>query len=758
MKTVGRGDLTAQRHGLAYQSWKQAIGFLMVFLVSMFARSASCAVLSSYEASLGTLPQSQGFGHYADPGYPPATVSGGVLREFRQTGEQTAEYWYVRGLQIDQSASTYTLEADLRIISSNYIPNIGTGPRFGYYLELLTNDGHGYVVGISGSGVALDTDVSFSPNNDFVVSPFNTTNAFHKYKLVVAATGASLYIDGILIATTPPGNSGFGPGRQAGVTFGDASGYGISQSELKSVKVSSLAATLLDPVPLSPNDTSLLDGADITNDYQRLALHGRIVKGVAADGTTQIVLRIEDVSPGEKLRLTLPAPSARNLLGTLRPIGSSSEDFTTVVTATSGSSPAAFAIYRAPLDFADGAMNSDAAQRIVTIRVDRLDGGASTSVPVIIARPALVFVHGFSVDATSWNDFTPLINDTARFAIFKADYGIKLYSKLGGQYQPSTGINILSITPNLNSDVLRSQIRQSHFGFSFNAPAVARQIQTFIQQFNAGLNPILVPLASVQVDVVAHSMGGLIIGYLTTLPTYLSTSNFRQGSVHKLITLGTPHYGSPQAILSLLPQTKCTRDTGATQGRLSFSSAIVSAPSSGASLGIPIPGASFELSGDGWGKNPSNLSSALQRIRSKGTAVPTATLAGDVLSIENGLDSLFGLATLLRIKCPSTDVLAHRYTAKLFDTIFDPAITSANPSGAGIGRRNDGAVPLTSALLDPDATACNSGKCFPGYAHGQKTALFFGASTKHLLDDSMTVTIQVENLLNKSVQDDNIWK
>jgi hypothetical protein len=51
----------------------------------------------------------------------------------------------------------------------------------------------------------------------------------------------------------------------------------------------------------------------------------------------------------------------------------------------------------------------------------------------------------------------------------------------------------------------------------------------------------------VQADVVAHSMGGDIARTMAGLSNFTSQSNYGLGPIHKLITIGTPHLGTPLA-------------------------------------------------------------------------------------------------------------------------------------------------------------------------------------------------------------------
>ncbi|MFD3001450.1 alpha/beta fold hydrolase [Pontibacter toksunensis] len=52
-------------------------------------------------------------------------------------------------------------------------------------------------------------------------------------------------------------------------------------------------------------------------------------------------------------------------------------------------------------------------------------------------------------------------------------------------------------------------------------------------------------IACTQVDVVGHSLGGLMTRSFIHQDYYKNTINYKKGYVHKLITIGTPHKGSP---------------------------------------------------------------------------------------------------------------------------------------------------------------------------------------------------------------------
>src|SRR5262249_37986618 len=56
---------------------------------------------------------------------------------------------------------------------------------------------------------------------------------------------------------------------------------------------------------------------------------------------------------------------------------------------------------------------------------------------------------------------------------------------------------------------------------------------------------------------VAYSLGGLLARAFPIIPSFINSSNYGQGYVHKLITLDTPHRGSEFARQLLLSNSFC---------------------------------------------------------------------------------------------------------------------------------------------------------------------------------------------------------
>lgn len=205
------------------------------FLCFVVATSAQ----TKYDASLGTLPQVQGFIYsgdsYSGGTNPSPFVSGSgpctsgsdcVLHETTTAG---AQYW----LRLDPTIdfSHFVLEATLRVNSSNYIANVGTGTREGYYLGVHANSGEDYSIGLASAGFNINTIlVPNHPLTQFAIADGN----FHKYRLSVQNHLASFFIDGTKVADNiPPSSGDFGTGSE--VLFGGTSAGSRSDTELKTL-------------------------------------------------------------------------------------------------------------------------------------------------------------------------------------------------------------------------------------------------------------------------------------------------------------------------------------------------------------------------------------------------------------------------------------------------------------------------------------------------------------------------------------------
>jgi len=513
---------------------------------------------------------------------------------------------------------------------------------------------------------------------------------------------------------------------------------------------------ILDPVPallcggpqvISP--ASQCGGAPGTD---LLSAQGQAVEGIAADGTSQLLVRIAANSVGDQFTVTLVNDQSQSVQSTssledggLDLPGSTdfSQSALTIVAINSSSGPNAFAVYRAPVDFGrlsagvPGSFKAGSCRgvsgtddqlpcRFVALQVHDISAGTTTTTPITIVRPPVVLIHGLWDDRFAWDDFAPLFsNGTSdpRFFVKPVDYS----SSIG---------SLISATNPSYPFPLTVGVRANALGFRYNVQDVSNQIQSWIQAFKSGTNPVGILVADVQADIVAHSMGGDIARTLPLLPTFLSNNTFSQGNIHKAITIDTPHLGTPLASQLLSSQNGCVRLVLAAHGNPALESVTLS--------GRVVSGAVGDLQGDGFG---GSLSTSLRSIAASGErALPTALIAGVTASTNlSGLNTDLN-AGAIRAVCGDVfkNPLAVNLTSQAWPTVF--------------GQSSDGIVPLTSQLNN--LSAC-SGCQLSGFVHsgGTESLGFFGPSILPSATDQnnfsqsvlQQIVNQVINLLNTPV-------
>lgn len=203
----------------------------------------------TYEASLGTLPQAQGWTLVEDISPPmPYTVGVGAGQlhlstlGFASDGTNGGGVWWQRNdMPIDFSGD-FSVEVSVRIASApNHSVNAVAGyPRPGYTLAAYDVNGRFLWIGL-GSGEIFLSNTAFGQYGtaNTVTTPFNTTDAIHVYRLERGAggVGAALRIDGVTRLTLPalgPVEAGAGL-----VYFGDPTYWANSESFTSSVRYSS---------------------------------------------------------------------------------------------------------------------------------------------------------------------------------------------------------------------------------------------------------------------------------------------------------------------------------------------------------------------------------------------------------------------------------------------------------------------------------------------------------------------------------------
>jgi pimeloyl-ACP methyl ester carboxylesterase len=284
---------------------------------------------------------------------------------------------------------------------------------------------------------------------------------------------------------------------------------------------------LVDPVP------DLMNGQAVTGDTNKLATGGTVVEGVAADSLTNLVFRMGVAKARQDFKITLlndkgkTSESARED-GGLEEIGSIRETFKSTLTVTSlfrANGPAVLLfIYHAPADFPrSSGEDAKNPERTVTLKIESADGSVCVATTIKIKIPPVMLVHGVWGEAAGWLEFCTL-KPCKEATPTGTGPGLALLNIVVDGVQRSI------------FTVERAEYKATNFeGFEKNAPIVLEQIRNFIKNFKAEAK-----VAAVQVDYVAHSMGGDVARQIVITPGY-------KREIHKLITIDTPFLGSPFA-------------------------------------------------------------------------------------------------------------------------------------------------------------------------------------------------------------------
>ncbi len=466
-----------------------------------------------------------------------------------------------------------------------------------------------------------------------------------------------------------------------------------------------------------------------------------LVSGAAADGVTQVVIAVLATVAGDSVQFTLTNENGDQDAvgdGGLFPLGSSISGngaSTLTVPAQAGTSPPlAVVIWRAPLDYNRGSQypaDATTVQRNLTLQVQLpgADGSPlNLSQTLRVVRPPVVEVHGIWSNAhLTWAPLS--FQSTANATL----WGNMVLQNGVQAVDYSAPVPVTAVTPPypwFSSNP--TSVTQAALGFSYNAPCVLLQLQAFIANYETSNS-----VAVVQADVVAHSMGGDIVRVMPSVTTgtcsaqFANQNNYGLGPVHKLITIGTPHYGTPVAV-DLLPSglgdpNYCVRDMLDVKSNPTFQSVTLG-------MGTVVTGAVGDLAAA-----PANLPAT--------EPFPMAYLAGttnaaNLANIDTALppNDSFKLRAICYL--PTGSPLAYDLTPTLWNNVFG-------------GEANDGVVPLSSqlnatgSLLSGSGSGGPSANTFQGVIHSPGfEALNFSPPVE--LSGSGGIPDAIVNLLNEA--------
>jgi pimeloyl-ACP methyl ester carboxylesterase len=314
-------------------------------------------------------------------------------------------------------------------------------------------------------------------------------------------------------------NQGFIPQvtLQAGATQSspfNIYGQSIGQSTLTATDLSGYYGTLVVPVTSwdlnagdsvnklidtnPPTNSCVTSGGLISQDPSVLAVCGASAKGVATDGITTLLLRLSAAFAGTGCYSITSTSSLDQ--GTVQ--------YPVTTTQAAGGWQEAFSFYSAPVYYGDTSASRTVQFTFSYTPSQSLGNGNTSSFTanLTVVRPPVVLIHGVWSNGGSWPNFY-LKNDQNHWT-YAADYA----------------------ATNASS-------------YSVNFP----QVQSWVQHtLNLARGS---GIAVTQVDVIAHSMGGILTRLYASSNNFMRPDNLNQGDIRRLVTLDTPHLGSSFANL-----------------------------------------------------------------------------------------------------------------------------------------------------------------------------------------------------------------
>jgi len=421
---------------------------------------------------------------------------------------------------------------------------------------------------------------------------------------------------------------------------------------------------LFDPVPLPPDyKTSAVEDDHVKSGLSAGTFGNlRTITGVAADGVAQAVVNISGCSNTTYSLYLLDEagndPSDyRNTVGDLAQNDGSTIFSGKLPSVKTDSSGFAVVVYRAPADFPRGPQDNASTNRSVILRVAR-GGTVELSQSITIERPPIILVHGLWGDRTAWNEFADFRSDN-RFFVRLVEYGLPI----------GIAISTIGTTPTYTRAVL-NQATGSSLGFAYGANVMLTQLGPLLNEYRT-----IKTVGATQFDIVAHSMGGMVTRTMEKLPSFYSTDNFERGKIHKVITIGTPHQGSPLAT-ELLAKSGSVYLNGCVQRRFA---------EGGAPAFETVAGVAYGSTGGVADLRPG--SPAIARLSSTGAAkLPTAVIAGEMTQAQlERIDDFRAALWLIRnVACLGSG---------------DPALSKIDAAGwpTMMGGASDGIVGAVSA-------------------------------------------------------------
>ncbi len=306
------------------------------------------------------------------------------------------------------------------------------------------------------------------------------------------------------------------------IMLGNINWAGKTKSRLVKVEADEKSPLeILDPNPdLIDANGDLLTGLNNT-DKDNLAQLGVARNGAATDGVTKLLLRFRTTTKDPVEFSILPS-----LVNLTKLDGTEITSGVTVDPIDTNYGSYAFAVYQVPDRLPDNPSDVD-----VEFSVSQIASSQTWKSSIRLYPPPVVLVHGTWSKSSVWNKPNGGLKGYLKglgFRVFSSDYGSLLPA---GSFDPlaKTGVGRYSVANLImTTNVARNSVRSEG-------------------------------IAVTQVDVVAHSLGGLMARsrVASQWNKYNRPDNFNEGDFNKIITIGTPHAGTPFA--DWLVENKCDK-------------------------------------------------------------------------------------------------------------------------------------------------------------------------------------------------------
>jgi pimeloyl-ACP methyl ester carboxylesterase len=270
--------------------------------------------------------------------------------------------------------------------------------------------------------------------------------------------------------------------------------------------------SLIDPNPdLIDTDGKLINNIDLA---ANLTTHHN---GTIADGISKLILIVESKSSLQfSIKDTSPDNPTNGTLSSLKQ--ASKDDNKSSSTAkdspdniSNGKSVVA-AVYTPPESFDQ----DTGSNRTINVNVSDTNNSARPLLEIAIQlyRPPVVLVHGLWMNSDNTWVITNFANSLAYYGF---NYAFADYEAHNSEtFDPCDKV----------------------FG-NYGINSIGNTIHKILGEYH------YFSIAASQVDIIAHSMGGLMARGFVQQPDYKGKENYMKGSIHRLITIGTPHFGGP---------------------------------------------------------------------------------------------------------------------------------------------------------------------------------------------------------------------